>query len=194
MISLDPANRPSFETLLHNARGTIFPESFYSFLHSYVASMNELPSSSPFSGPASSTPASVPLTPTVSTASNATLKAGGTSTPVPAPPGPGIANGSGGPLPSDADHRIERIWADYESMEPYVLQGQEDEGEESVRTEYASSARPYQVLLSSCTCSHSIYSTLAIGRFPGRALHSESRLQAAQTFSLTTNSCERRSF
>lgn len=145
MISLDPAKRPSFETVLHNARGTIFPESFYSFLHSYIASNNELPSSSPFSGPPSSTPASVPLTPTVSTTSNTTIKASGAATPVPAPSGPGTANGNGGPLPSDADHRIERLWEDYESVEPYVVQEREEGDEDSGAGEYSGSARPYQV-------------------------------------------------
>ena len=44
MISLDPSERPAFNTLLHTSRGTVFPEFFYSFLHNYVFSVNELSS------------------------------------------------------------------------------------------------------------------------------------------------------
>src|ERR1700733_9291391 len=49
MICLDPSARPTFDTLLHTSRGTVFPESFYSFLHNYVSSINELPTPPPFS-------------------------------------------------------------------------------------------------------------------------------------------------
>lgn len=144
MISLDPANRPSFEALLHNARGTIFPECFYSFLHSYVTSINELPTSSPFSGPPSTAP-SVPLTPTTANTGNATMKPSGSATPI-SGPSAGALNGTGGPLPSDADHRIERIWSDYESIEPYVAQEAEDEDAKSMREDYPHSTESYQVL------------------------------------------------
>ncbi|KAK0451864.1 hypothetical protein EV421DRAFT_1773494 [Armillaria borealis] len=48
MINLDPAARPTFDTLLHTSRGSVFPESFFSFLHNYVSSVNELPNVSPF--------------------------------------------------------------------------------------------------------------------------------------------------
>ncbi|KAF9007713.1 hypothetical protein BDZ89DRAFT_1144434 [Hymenopellis radicata] len=48
MISLDPSARPTFDTLLHTSRGTVFPESFFSFLHNYVTSVNDLPVESPF--------------------------------------------------------------------------------------------------------------------------------------------------
>ena len=140
MIALDPAARPAFDTLLHTARGKVFPEAFYLFLHSYVASINELPSPSPFNAPP---PA--PTAPTVSPSapSTAAAKAPGATTPV-------LPLGSGGVLPSDADRRIERVWADYESVEPY-LAADADAGEATVmdvRVEYGrteASARPFQV-------------------------------------------------
>ena len=140
MIALDPAARPAFDTLLHTARGKVFPEAFYLFLHSYVASINELPSPSPFNAPP---PA--PTAPTVSSSapSTAAAKAPGATTPV-------LPLGSGGVLPSDADRRIERVWADYESVEPY-LAADADAGEATVmdvRVEYGrteASARPFQV-------------------------------------------------
>ncbi|KAI0058381.1 ARM repeat-containing protein [Artomyces pyxidatus] len=145
MIALDPVARPAFDALLHNARGTVFPEVFYSFLHGYVASINELPPSSPFAAPPS---ASAILTPTTSAPPNATITTkAGTSTPVP-PSADGNAGGT--TLPSDADHRMERIWADYESVEPYLV---EDAGEETVmdvRVEYGpaeSTSRPFQDVL-----------------------------------------------
>ena len=42
--ALDPSERPTFDTLLHTLRGTVFPESFYSFLHNHASSVNELSS------------------------------------------------------------------------------------------------------------------------------------------------------
>lgn len=111
MISLDPTERPTFDTLLHTSRGTVFPECFYSFLHNYVSSINELSSTSvavnnPPSTPGiHSIPASVP------------------STARPNSSGPlnTINEGKSETLPSDSDHRIERVWADYESIEPYIV-------------------------------------------------------------------------
>lgn len=48
MTSLDPNTRLSFDALLQSFRGTLFPESFYSFLHNYISSVNEVSSPSPF--------------------------------------------------------------------------------------------------------------------------------------------------
>lgn len=49
MIDLNPSLRPTFDNLLSSARGTAFPTSFYDFYHTYVHSVEELPSPSPFS-------------------------------------------------------------------------------------------------------------------------------------------------
>lgn len=41
MISLDPSKRPTAQQLLHQARRSVFPESFYSFVHPFVASLSD---------------------------------------------------------------------------------------------------------------------------------------------------------
>ncbi|KIP05625.1 hypothetical protein PHLGIDRAFT_128766 [Phlebiopsis gigantea 11061_1 CR5-6] len=144
MIVIDPTQRPTFDALLHTARGTVFPETFYSFLHNYVASINELSSPSPFTFPSHLSTAT-PVTATPTTAkpivSNATQ--------------PGLSNSPdelGEPLPSDSDRRMERLWSDYESVEPYLLptadsESMEDTVKEPVKIEYATpnvAGKPFQ--------------------------------------------------
>jgi phosphoinositide-3-kinase regulatory subunit 4 len=134
MISLDPNQRPTFDTLLHTSRGTVFPESFYSFLHNYAASINEIPPS-----PSSAPP---PMTPSTS---NATVKASSSNSNITVPPTPTGTD----VLPSDSDHRLERIWADYESIEPYIIQEpSEDVPEMDVQIDYTTFtplSKPFQV-------------------------------------------------
>jgi phosphoinositide-3-kinase regulatory subunit 4 len=43
MLSRDPRDRPSFDRLLNDYRGTIFPEYFYIFLKDYMTSLSETP-------------------------------------------------------------------------------------------------------------------------------------------------------
>lgn len=158
MIAIEPSSRPTFDSLLHTARGSVFPETFYSFLHNYVASVNELSSQSPF--PFSTqvhqpgaAPPPIPSTPTTSKASTAVSTISGGVT--------GTAGAEAGdifaePLPSDSDRRMERIWSDYESVEPYLLLPSPDALsldqtiKEPVKVEYASSSagvegKPFQV-------------------------------------------------
>jgi phosphoinositide-3-kinase regulatory subunit 4 len=148
MIALDPSARPTFDALLHNVRGVVFPEVFYSFLHGYVWSINELPITPPFSTLPPTSVSPEILTPTTSAASApaSTTKAG-TVTPLHAVDSkvPEAA------VPRDADNKMEKIWADYESIEPYLL---EDTGESTVtdiRVDYAPAeiqGKPFQVCLS----------------------------------------------
>jgi phosphoinositide-3-kinase regulatory subunit 4 len=148
MIALNPSARPTFDTLLHGARGAVFPEVFYSFLHGYVWSINELPITAPLAPvPATGTSPEI-LTPTTSAASAAAPTAkGGSVTPLHVVD----AKASEAAVPRDADHKIEKIWADYESVEPYLL---EDIGEDTitdVRVDYApveAQGKPFQVCLS----------------------------------------------
>ncbi|KAF7796314.1 hypothetical protein EIP86_007491, partial [Pleurotus ostreatoroseus] len=134
MIAIDPAARPSFETLLHTARGTVFPESFYSFLHNYVASVNEPSSNAPFAFPSShfsSTSALVtPVSATPAGAKPGTAAEAGTAFPGTGAGAGDVANES---LPSDSDHRMERIWGDFDSVEPYLLTPEESALEETVK-------------------------------------------------------------
>jgi phosphoinositide-3-kinase regulatory subunit 4 len=52
-------------------------------------------------------------------------------------------------LPSDSDHRLERIWADYESIGPYIIQEQsEDAPDMDVQIDYTTFtplSKPLQV-------------------------------------------------
>jgi phosphoinositide-3-kinase, regulatory subunit 4 len=144
MIDIEPTNRPTFDSLLHNARGAVFPETFYSFLHNWVASTNEH-SMSIFS----SAPVPTPAPSATTTPINAKA----------ATSGPSLGSSDnilGEPLPSDSDHRMERIWSDYENIEPYLLQSYETDTldetlKEPVKIEYGTTqetGKPFQVKIS----------------------------------------------
>src|ERR1700761_3689808 len=92
MTSLDAQSRPSFDTLLQSSRGTLFPETFYSFLHNYISSVNELRAPSPF---------------TSRTGLHESLSLRS--------------------LPSDSDHRLERIWSEFDNVESYLLLGTDED-------------------------------------------------------------------
>lgn len=145
MINLDSTKRPSFDTLLHTSRGTVFPESFYSFLHNYVSSINDLPTdlplaSAPQPGASISGPSSV--APSVS---GTTTRSTSSSVP------PTTLETTLDALPSDSYHRLERIWADYESIEPYIVPEPTEESSIDVKIEYTSTflgtGKPLQVCL-----------------------------------------------
>ncbi|KAH9960599.1 ARM repeat-containing protein [Lactifluus volemus] len=142
MIALNPEARPTFEAVLHNVRGVVFPEVFYSFLHGYVSSINELPTTAPLTSFHTLGTSPEIVTPTVSAASAATSTV---------PPMFTVdKNVPEAAVPRDADHKIEKIWADYESLEPYLV---EDTGEDTitdVRVDYApaeTSGKPFQDVL-----------------------------------------------
>ncbi|KAJ7756947.1 armadillo-type protein [Mycena metata] len=137
MINLEPTARPTFDTLLHTSRGTVFPESFYSFLHNYVSSINDLPSNPPFSSTAPSTAAPSISGTTMRPTSSLGTGLPGTETPPDA-------------LPSDSDHRLDRIWSDYESVEPYLVPDSMEETVMNVKVEYNSTttvSKPFQDIL-----------------------------------------------
>lgn len=140
MISLDPAERPTFDTLLHTSRGTVFPECFYSFLHNYVSSINELSNETL----AVNNPQAVSPHPSVA----------GTVRPSTSSPLSAVNEVKTDLLPSDSDHRLERIWADYESIEPYITPESNPPPEAPVKVEYmpsvSSASKPYQVTFHLC--------------------------------------------
>lgn len=103
MITLDPVGRPTFDVLLHTARGTVFPESFYSFLHNYAASVNDLPGASPFAAPL---PGPTTLAPATKTPAASVL------------PQDSAASAA---LPSDSDNRIDRVWSEFDGVEAYLV-------------------------------------------------------------------------
>ncbi|KAI0768204.1 hypothetical protein BD413DRAFT_672415 [Trametes elegans] len=137
MVAIDPSARPTFDTLLHTSRGTVFPECFYSFLHNYVYSVNEVNAPALFS---SAQPP--PVTPS-------------SAVPQPHKPlGSSVAALNGDapnePLPSDSDSRMGRIWADYESMESYLVNDAVEETIMDVKVDYVPqiiSSRPLHDVL-----------------------------------------------
>ncbi|KAG7095893.1 hypothetical protein E1B28_006581 [Marasmius oreades] len=136
MISLDPSERPTFDSLLHTTRGKVFPECFFSFLHNYVSSVNELPTPPPFVGTA-----------TTATPNTAAVSSSNTR---PVALHNGSSSGSSETLPSDSDHRLERLWADFESVEPYITAVTVENPSMDVKVDYtssASTARPFQDVL-----------------------------------------------
>lgn len=148
MIELDPNARPTFDMLLHNSRGSVFPESFYSFLHSYVSSINDLPHNSPYATTSPPSATSIAAQTSVApSASGSTIR-------------PGTSLGHNGSsvtatdnttenFPSDSDHRLEKLWADYESIEPYLVPDTIEETVIDVKLEYAATStgvsKPFQV-------------------------------------------------
>ena len=145
MIAIDPSARPTFDTLLHTSRGTVFPESFYSFPHNYVSSVNELSSTSVFSSP--TPPSGIPSSATVSAHKPPNAVAGSST---------GLTGDSpSDPLPSDSDHRMERIWGDYESVEPYLINEAVEETVMDVQVDYTpqfASSRPFHVRMLVALC------------------------------------------
>ncbi|PFH53431.1 hypothetical protein AMATHDRAFT_187356 [Amanita thiersii Skay4041] len=144
MISLDPIARPTFDNLLHTSRGTVFPESFYSFLHNYVSSVNEITTSI-----VSNAPTTVPPSSSYSTVTSTTGTTSFRSGPIPS-----VVTGTGAEtssssdtLLSDSDHRIERLWADYESVEPYLCDDAMQRTVMDVRLDFAplpTTSKPFQ--------------------------------------------------
>ena len=146
MIELDSTMRPTFDTLLHTSRGSVFPESFYSFLYNYVSSINDLPHSTPFTTALPQT-ATFAQTSVLPSASGSTIRPGSSL-------GPSATNVTATEntmesFPSDSDHRLEKLWADYESVEPYLGPDTIEETVMDVKLEYASSStgvyKPFQV-------------------------------------------------
>ena len=137
MIALNPSARPPFDTLLHSVRGTVFPEVFYSFLHGYVSSINELPATT-LSVPVATTVASPEiLMPATSFTATPTTK-GGTVTPILT----ADAKVPEAAVPRDADNKMEKIWADYESVEPYLVEDGSEGTVTNIRVEYGPAETP----------------------------------------------------
>ncbi|TDL19537.1 ARM repeat-containing protein [Rickenella mellea] len=142
MIALDPAKRPTFDALLHGSRGTIFPECFYSFLHNFISSVNELSTPLPFVEDSSQhqhPPQTVTRTP-----QNKPAPTNDNVNPSESP----VDDRS--PLPADSDHRIDRIWSEFETVEPYLTVEAVDETVTEAKIEYTAnyhSTTPLQDIL-----------------------------------------------
>jgi len=127
MIALDPSSRPSFEDVLVNAKGTTFPESFYSFLHYYIHTLNQ--TSVPLTSPAS--PFNKTSQTTTLVPNNAPSHAGSalpsqlstvTSTSAATAISPLVSLNDPTKLPNDSDARIDRMWTDFEEVEQHLTE------------------------------------------------------------------------
>ncbi|CAE6436166.1 unnamed protein product [Rhizoctonia solani] len=130
MIALDPEARPSFAIALETYRGSVFPESFYSFLHEYVASVNEISSPSVFEPKPSHTPNALEGHVAAAAAPSGT---GPTAVPT-AAGGSGLETSSyESALPNESDARIDQLWNEFAILEPHLI---------ATRTEEESEKRP----------------------------------------------------
>ncbi|CCO36045.1 phosphoinositide-3-kinase, regulatory subunit 4,p150 [Rhizoctonia solani AG-1 IB] len=124
MIALDPELRPSFAIALDTYRGSVFPESFYSFLHEYVAGVNEISSPSIFEPK----PSHAPNAPETHTPAAAAPGAG---------PAPTVSLAAGmehtsyeSALPNESDARIDQLWNEFAMLEPHLIVTRIDEESE----------------------------------------------------------------
>lgn len=134
MIALDPKERPTFAEVLADAQGKIFPDTFYNFMHNYIASVNHL--SHPLTSPASPF-SKVALPETEPIPGNQQAQQQQLSI----PSDPKL-------LPNDSDARMERIWEDFAELEASLVEDVEDTITELKLTQTNSTGKPFQVLLS----------------------------------------------
>ena len=113
MTSLHPSDRLSCQQYLTDAYATVFPASFYDYFHDFIATTNELGSTT--------SPQPAPLSRSTGNGS----VSGGAMTLVPGQQhqhaqaqaqDDGVA---ASPLPSNADEIIGRIWSEFEQMEKH---------------------------------------------------------------------------
>lgn len=165
MIALDHTARPTFDTILHTSRGAVFPEFFYSFLHNYVHSVCELSEKSPFLTSPPPTTTGTPTTTPIAQVPKPTQRA---------PMSMSQELQGDNNLPSDSDHRMERIWLDFESVETYLEQdangGSLIEGKAESLTAAPPTSTPLQVCFSHLLLL--LVSEWFLGRVPRGAEHS----------------------
>ncbi|KAG8916382.1 Serine/threonine-protein kinase [Tulasnella sp. 417] len=131
MIALDSKSRPTFREALAAARGTTFPETFYTFLHQYIASANQIP----VPPPSPDSPFHAPPKPSQQSG-------------IPTDQEPKISTDPKA-LPNDSDTRIDRIWTDFDELEPYLLEEEVEATvtEMKVNTTTGTSGKPFQDII-----------------------------------------------
>ncbi|EJD02926.1 uncharacterized protein FOMMEDRAFT_123012 [Fomitiporia mediterranea MF3/22] len=148
MVAIDPTIRPTFDSLLHTSRGNIFPECFYTVIHDFISTVDDISASTPFfctsntSGGGVTPGQSLQARPTLSTMSDEKTSIGEES------------RDELNPLPNDSDRRIMRIWAEFDVVEP-CFPPSDDMQTTAVKVDYAvqySSFKPIQSILPVVTC------------------------------------------
>ncbi|KAH8119146.1 hypothetical protein DFH11DRAFT_1838620 [Phellopilus nigrolimitatus] len=141
MIAIDPSNRPTFDTLLHTSRGSLFPECFYSTFHDFISSVNDISASAPFSHTSS--------TPGAGSIAGQNAQSGGNTLDDRNILGEGPQTEIAA-LPVDSDRRMTRVWAEFDVVEPYFSIDEEDMETTTVKVDYAtnySSFKPIQSII-----------------------------------------------
>lgn len=131
MLSLDPSARLSCADYLSQYRGSAFPDIFYTFLHPFISSLNDV-------APPPPPPAPRPLSTTSGTATGGTATPGGVSGVVDTPAPQAT-------LRSNADEKIERVWSEWETISGFLgCEGAKEEetkeGEKAGRNEVSAVA------------------------------------------------------
>ncbi|SCZ98267.1 BZ3500_MvSof-1268-A1-R1_Chr3-2g06260 [Microbotryum saponariae] len=103
MVSRQPSQRKSCKDYLDESKGTVFPEVFYTFLHPFLAGLNE-GSSIGAEGGMNVNPASTGITTTTLGGETLAPRSMETST----------------SLRSDSDDKIERVWNEWEMVMQYL--------------------------------------------------------------------------
>ena len=108
MIAVDPVARPTFDQLLHTSRGSLFPEYFYSVMHDFISSVNDISGSFSFFNAALTSLNNLSALGNVQPRSASDEKASVGDGPRSEEPA----------LPNDSDRRISRLWSEFEAIEP----------------------------------------------------------------------------
>lgn len=147
MIALDPSERPSFDALLHQSRATVFPESFYSPLHDFILSVNDISASNPFTNApqnaGETTPTTLSTQSKTSTIDEKAAYADRTAN---------SGNDNTVPSPTDSDRRLHRIWSEFDAIEPHLKSESKDLSDTVTKIDFTInhySLKPVQVFFSS---------------------------------------------
>lgn len=108
-MALDPSSRPSFDTLLHTQRDTIFPECFYTPFYDLISSVNDISGPSLFFNTSNTQIGSTPTASRPKTGPVDDVSADVTEDDL--------------SLPNDSDRRIDRICAEFDVIEPCLAIG-----------------------------------------------------------------------
>ncbi|THH10662.1 hypothetical protein EW145_g1172 [Phellinidium pouzarii] len=154
MIAIEPSSRPTFDSLLHVSRGSLFPECFYATFHDFITSVNDITASTPFSNTVHTSSGGLTTQNSQPRVSNLDDKS----------PSGESSNQDLLFLPVDSDRRIARIWNEFGVVEPFFSTDREDLGATAVKVDYATnySFKPIQSIIPVVTHMHNARSRVII--------------------------------
>ncbi|KAL5523732.1 hypothetical protein ACEPAG_7905 [Sanghuangporus baumii] len=137
MVAIHPTMRPTFDSLLHTSRGTLFPECFYTTFHDFISSINDISASMPFFNTSNALGGGV----TPSQARQQTLEEKSSIADDP--------QETSNALPMDSDRRIMRIWTEFDVVEPCLFENA-SLGASTIKVDYTTqytSFKPIQSII-----------------------------------------------